>query len=73
MEISRETYDKATPETKDSMMFDMQFNTYETVQRLDQAVQEIAPIKKDVKWLTWGFRFVYVSIAGLALRVIGLK
>jgi len=73
MEYSRDTYEQAPPETKDRMMFDMQLETHTIVNDLAKAV---APLKIDVKWLTWGFRLVAGSIAGLAfyiLKVIGLK
>lgn len=65
--ISRQTFDEADSKTKDNMLIDMQFETHKAVIDLKEIV---GPLKTDVKWLTWGFRLLTVSIIGLAVFIL---
>jgi len=65
--IAKETYEKADPETRDNFIIDLQFETHKAVTELKDVV---VPLKIDVKWLTWGFRLLVVSIIGLSLYIL---
>ena len=65
--ISKESLMKADADLRDEMLIEMQYDTYERVNELHECV---VPMKTSVKWLTWGFRALFVSLVGMAFFVI---